>query len=44
MNNNVQWEEDMPPTNVAWVRVLVKRGVKVGARVGVYPSSYRMLF
>ena len=31
-----------PPTNVAWVWVLVKRGVEAG--VGVYPFFKRMLF
>ena len=34
--------EDIPPTNVAWVQVLVKRRLEVGA--GVYPSFHRMLF
>ena len=29
MTNNLQWEEDIPPTNVPWVRVLVNRGVGV---------------
>ena len=42
MNNKVQWGEGIPPTNVAWVRVLVKRGLEVGAEV--YPSFHRMLF
>lgn len=35
MNNNLQWEEDIPPTNVAYVPVLVKRGVGAGVGVGV---------